>query len=130
MPWRPAPRRTAETAGGRALKVFPTTKIRNVALIGHGGAGKTTLAEALLFASGTIPRVGRVEDGNTVCDFDPEAARRRISVSLALAPFESDGHKVNLVDTPGYADFVGDVAAALRAVALVVLGVSAVEGGA
>jgi elongation factor G len=110
------------------VRVFPTTKIRNVALIGHGGAGKTTLAEALLFASGTIPRVGRIEDGNTVCDFDPEAARRRISVSLALAPFESDGHKVNLVDTPGYADFVGDVAAALRAVDLVVCVVSAVEG--
>jgi elongation factor G len=110
------------------VKVFPTTKIRNVALIGHGGSGKTTLAEALLFASGTIPRVGKIEDGTTVCDFDPEAARRRISVSLALAPFESDGHKVNLVDTPGYADFVGDVAAALRAVDLVVCVVSAVEG--
>jgi elongation factor G len=72
--------------------------------------------------------VGRVEDGNTVCDFDPEEARRRISVSLALAPFEVDGHKINLVDTPGYADFVGDVAAALRAVDLVVCVVSAVEG--
>ncbi len=99
-----------------------------MALVGHGGAGKTTLAEALLFAAGAIPRVGRVEDGNTVCDFDPEEARRRISVSLALAPFEVDGHKVNLVDTPGYADFVGDVAAALRAVDLVVCVVSAVEG--
>ena len=110
------------------MKTFPTAKIRNVALVGHGGSGKTTLAEALLFASGTTPRVGRVEDGNTVCDFDPEEARRRISVSLALAPFEIDGHKVNLVDTPGYADFVGDVAAALRAVDLVVCVVSAVEG--
>ena len=115
-------------SGGSRVKTFPTAKIRNVALVGHGGAGKTTLAEALLFASGTIPRMGRVEDGNTVCDFDPEEARRRISVSLALAPFEIDGHKVNLVDTPGYADFVGDVAAALRAVDLVVCVVSAVEG--
>jgi elongation factor G len=110
------------------VKTFPTARIRNVALVGHGGAGKTTLAEALLFAAGAIPRMGRVEDGNTVCDFDPEEARRRISVSLALAPFEVDGHKINLVDTPGYADFVGDVAAALRAVDLVVCVVSAVEG--
>ena len=110
------------------MKTFPTEKIRNVALVGHGGSGKTTLAEALLFASGTTARIGRVEDGTTVCDFDPEEARRRISVSLAVAPFEIDGHKVNLVDTPGYADFVGDVAAALRAVDLVVCVVSAVEG--
>jgi elongation factor G len=110
------------------VKTFPTARIRNVALVGHGGAGKTTVAEALLFAAGAIPRIGRVEDGNTVCDFDPEEARRRISVSLALAPFEVDGHKVNLIDTPGYADFVGDVAAALRAVDLVVCVVSAVEG--
>ncbi len=110
------------------VKTFPTASIRNVALVGHGGAGKTTMAEALLFAAGAIPRIGRVEDGNTVCDFDPEEARRRISVSLALAPFEVDGHKVNLIDTPRSADFVGDVAAALRAVDLVVCVVSAVEG--
>jgi elongation factor G len=110
------------------VKTFSTSNIRNVALVGHGGAGKTTLAEALLFVAGTIPRMGRVEDGNTVCDFDPEAARRQISVSMALAPFEVDGHKVNLVDTPGYADFVGDVAAALRAVDLAIFVVSAVEG--
>jgi elongation factor G len=113
---------------GVDVKTFPTSNIRNVALVGHGGAGKTTLAEALLFANGAIPRMGKVEDGNTVCDFDPEEARRRISVSMALAPFEFDGHKVNLVDTPGYADFVGDVAAALRAVDLAVFVVSAVEG--
>jgi elongation factor G len=113
---------------GVDVKTFPTSNIRNVALVGHGGAGKTTLAEALLFANGAIPRMGRVEDGNTVCDFDPEEARRQISVSMALAPFEFDGHKVNLIDTPGYADFVGDVAAALRAVDLAVFVVSAVEG--
>ena len=70
----------------------------------------------------------RVEDGNTVCDFDPEAARRQISVSLAVAPFELDGHKVNLIDTPGFIDFVGDVAAALRVADLAVFVVSAVEG--
>ncbi|HZR15302.1 MAG TPA: elongation factor G [Acidimicrobiia bacterium] len=110
------------------MKTFPTSKIRNVALVGHGGAGKTTLTEALLFCSGAINRMGRVEDGNTVSDFDPEEQRRHISLSMALAPFEIDGYKVNLVDTPGYADFVGDVAAALRAVDLAVFVVSAVEG--
>ena len=110
------------------MKTFPTAKIRNVALVGHGGAGKTSLAEALLFAAGAIPRLGQVEDGTTVCDFDPEEQRRRISVSLALAPFELDGHKVNVLDTPGYADFVGDVAAALQAADLALFVVSAVEG--
>lgn len=110
------------------MKTFPTAKIRNVALVGHGGAGKTTLAEALLFASGALTRMGRVEDGTTVCDFDPEEQRRGISVSLALAPFELDGHKVNLLDAPGYADFVGDVAAAFQAADLALFVVSAVEG--
>jgi elongation factor G len=109
-------------------KTFPTEKIRNVALVGHGGAGKTSLAEALLYTAGAAPRLGRVEDGNTVTDFDPEEARRRISVSLAVAPFEHDGFKVNLLDTPGYADFVSDVSAALRAADLAVFVVSAVEG--
>jgi elongation factor G len=106
----------------------PTERIRNVALVGHGGAGKTTLAEALLFVSGTTTRMGRVEDANTVCDFDPEEHKRRLSVSLALAPFEWEDHKITLVDTPGYADFVGDVAAALRAADLAIFVVSAVEG--
>ncbi|MFA5885353.1 MAG: elongation factor G [Acidimicrobiia bacterium] len=106
----------------------PTEKIRNVALLGHGGAGKTTVAEALLFVAGAISRVGRVEDGNTVCDYDPEEHKRHLSVSLALAPFQWEGHKVNLIDTPGYADFVGDVAAALHAADLAIFVVSAVEG--
>jgi elongation factor G len=111
-----------------AAKTFPTEKIRNIALVGHGGAGKTSLAEALLFSAGVIPRLGKVEDGSTVTDFDPEEARRGISVSLAMAPFEHAGHKVNVIDTPGYADFLGDVAAALRAADLAVFVVSAVEG--
>ncbi len=111
-----------------AVKSYPTEKIRNVALVGHGGAGKTSLTEALLFVAGAVPRLGRVEDGTTVTDFDPEEARRRISVSLALAPLEHDGHKINIIDTPGYADFVSDVAAALRAADLAVFVVSAVEG--
>jgi elongation factor G len=110
------------------VKTYPTAKIRNVALVGHGGTGKTSLTEALLFVAGAIPRMGKVEDGTTVADFDAEEARRQISVSLAVAPFEFEGHKINLLDTPGYADFVGDVAAALRAADLAVFVVSAVEG--
>src|SRR5215470_7281167 len=107
---------------------FPTTRIRNVALVGHGGSGKTSLAEALLYTSGTISRLGRVEDGSTVTDFDPEEARRAISVSLAMAPIVVEGAKVNVIDTPGYADFIGDVTAALRVADLAVFVVSAVEG--
>ena len=106
----------------------PTERVRNVALVGHGGAGKTTVAEALLFVAGATTRMGRVEDGNTVCDFDPEEHKRGLSVSLALAPFEWEDHKVNLIDAPGYADFVGDVAAALHAADLAIFVVSAVEG--
>jgi len=110
------------------VKTFPPARIRNVALVGHGGTGKTTLAEALLSEAGAINRRGRVEDGTTTTDFDPEEIKRGISVSLSLAPFEFQGHKVNLIDTPGYADFVGDVAAALSIADLAVFVVSAVEG--
>jgi elongation factor G len=115
------------------MKSFATDKIRNVALVGHGGSGKTTLAEALLLRAGAINRLGRVEDGSTTCDTEPEEQKRRLSLSLAVAPFAwtaSDGHeyKINLIDTPGYTDFVGDVDAALRVVDLVVFVVSAVEG--
>ncbi len=110
------------------MKAYPTSKIRNVALVGHGHAGKTTLTEALLFVAGATTRTGRVEDGTTVTDFDPEEQKRTISVSLAVAPFEWDDHKITVIDTPGYADFVGDVAAALRAADLAVFVVSAVEG--
>jgi elongation factor G len=111
-----------------AVKVFPPDKIRNVALVGHSGAGKTTLAEALLFRAGTIQRLGSVEDGTTVTDFDPEEHARGMSLSLALAPFEWKGFKINLIDTPGYADFIGDVHAAMRVADLAVFVVSAVEG--
>lgn len=110
------------------MKVFPPEKIRNVALVGHNGSGKTTLAEALLYRSGALNRLGRVEDGTTVTDFDPEEHDRHMSLSLALAPLEWKGHKINLIDTPGYADFVGDVHAALQVADLAVFVVSAVEG--
>lgn len=111
-----------------SVKPVPPEKIRNVALVGHGGTGKTTLAEALLFESGATSRIGRVEDGTTVCDFDPEEQKRAISLSLALAPIEWKDHKINLIDTPGYADFEGETLAALRVVDLAVFVVSAVEG--
>jgi elongation factor G len=110
------------------MKSYPTEKIRNVALVGHGGSGKTTLAEALLLRAGAINRAGRVEDGTTVSDYEPEESKRHLSLSLALAPFEWKGHKVNLIDTPGYADFIGDVRAALRVADLAVFVISAVDG--
>jgi elongation factor G len=96
------------------MKEYPPPQIRNVGLFSHGGAGKTTLCEALLFRAGAITRMGSIEDGNTTTDFDPEELRRQMSVSLAVAPLEWNGHKVNLLDTPGYADFSGEVAEAAR----------------
>jgi len=110
------------------LKSYPTDRVRNVLIVGHGGAGKTSLVESLLFATGAVNRVGRVEDGGTVTDFEPEETRKQISVSLALAPVEHDGYKVNLLDAPGYADFVGEVRSALPAVDAVLFVVSAVDG--
>ena len=103
-------------------------KIRNVALVGHGGSGKTALAEALLFTAGKTTRVGRVEDGNTVMDFEPEEIERQISLGLAIASFTHKGFKINLIDSPGYADFIGDARSALRAADLAVFVVSAVDG--
>ncbi|HEX9530063.1 MAG TPA: elongation factor G, partial [Acidimicrobiales bacterium] len=110
------------------MKTFPPVRIRNVALVGHGGAGKTTLAEALLHCAGAISRLGRVEEGTTTTDFDPEEVKRHISLSLSLAAFEYQGYKLNLLDTPGYADFVTDVDAALSVADMAVFVVSAVEG--
>lgn len=110
------------------MQAFSTEQMRNVALVGHGGSGKTTLAEALLHRSGATTRLGRVDDGTTVSDHDPEEQQRGISLSLSVLPFEWQGHKVNLIDTPGYADFVGEVMAALRVVDLAVFVVSAVDG--
>jgi elongation factor G len=115
------------------LKSFPTERIRNVAVVGHSGSGKTTLVEALLLRSGAIARAGRVEDGSTVSDFEPEEVKRGISLSLGVAPLEwldatHGEHKINLIDTPGYADFIGDVDAALAVCDLALFVVSAVEG--
>jgi len=106
----------------------PSSRIRNVALVGHGGSGKTTLAEALLFGAGAIPRMGRVEDGTAATDTEPEELKRQLSASLSLATFGWHDHKVNVLDCPGYADFFAEVEAALSVADLAVFVVSAVEG--
>ncbi|HEY3363774.1 MAG TPA: elongation factor G [Symbiobacteriaceae bacterium] len=110
------------------LKRFAVEKVRNLALIAHGGAGKTSLAEAMLFTAGGTDRLGRVDDGNSVMDFDPEEIRRKVSISMGIAPLEWKGHKINILDTPGYFDFVGEVKAALRVAETAVVLVDAVAG--
>src|SRR5437773_9116531 len=110
------------------MNVYEPRAIRNIALVGHSGAGKTTLTEALLFTAGAITRMGKVEEGNTVSDHDAEEIRRGISVSLALAPVEWNEVKINVLDAPGYADFIGDVKGALRAADVCLFVVSAVDG--
>jgi elongation factor G len=110
------------------LKTYDAKDIRNVLLVGHGGSGKTTLLEAMLFTSGALTRMGAIEDGNTVSDHDPDEQRRQISVSLAMAPVEWKGVKINVLDAPGTADFVGDLRNAIRAADAVILVVSAIDG--
>jgi elongation factor G len=115
-------------AAGGALAADQPGSVRNVVLVGHSGAGKTTLVESLLVATGTLARAGRVEDGTTVSDFDEAEHRQQRSISLSLAPLVHAGIKVNLLDTPGYADFVGDLRAGLRAADAALFVVSAVDG--
>jgi len=115
-------------AAGKAPTADRPEDIRNVVLVGHSGSGKTTLVEALLVATGTIARAGRVEDGTTVTDFDDAEARQQRSVSLSVAPLMFNGVKVNLLDTPGYADFVGDLRAGLRAADAALFVVSTTDG--
>ena len=110
------------------VKSYPTEKIRNIVLVGHGGSGKTSLAEAMLFRAGAITRMGKTTDGNTVCDFDEEEIRKGISISTALAPVEWDGHKINILDAPGYADFTNEMRSAMRVADLAIFVVSGVEG--
>ena len=120
---------STRTDGGRRTRCHhDPTAIRNVALVGHHGAGKTTLAEALLATTGAIARRGSVEKGSTVMDFEPEEVSRQLSISTSLAPFTVNGVKVNLLDTPGYADFAGEMVTALANVDLAVVVVSATDG--
>src|SRR5258708_17007446 len=103
-------------------------KIRNVAFVGHGGVGKTSLVEALLHACGALNRLGKVDDGTTTTDFDPDEIKRKISVNTAVAYCEWKGHRINLVDTPGYGDFIADARAGLRVVEAALVVVDAVAG--
>jgi elongation factor G len=109
------------------LKRYSADRIRTVAVVGHGGTGKTTLVEAMLFQAGAIDRMGRVEDGTTTTDFDPEEIRRKHTIYAAIAPLEWADSKLNLLDAPGYPDFIGEVVGALRVAdaALVVVDASA-----
>lgn len=110
------------------LRRFAVEKVRNLALIAHGGAGKTSLAEAMLFTAGATDRLGKVDEGNTILDHEPEEVRRKVSISTGIAPLEWKEHKLNLLDTPGYFDFVGEVKAALRVVESALMVVDAVAG--
>lgn len=110
------------------LKVYNAKDIRNIAIAGHGGRGKTTLTEAMLYVSGATERLGRVADGNTVTDFDAEEKRRRTSVSTAVAPIEWKDTKINLIDTPGFFDFEGGLREGMRAAGAVLLVLAAGSG--
>ncbi|PKO24025.1 MAG: elongation factor G [Chloroflexi bacterium HGW-Chloroflexi-1] len=110
------------------MAIYKTQQIRNIVLVGHGSSGKTTLAEAMLFDTGVLNRRGRVEDGTTVADWDEEAIRRGISVSSAVAPCEWQGIKVNLLDTPGFIDFVGEIKSAATVADAALVLVDAVSG--
>ncbi len=110
------------------MKEYTTDQIRNIVLLGHGSSGKTSLAEAMLYTSGAINRMGKVEDGTTVTDFDEEETRRHISLSLALAPVEWGGCKLNIIDTPGYTDFIGEVISGVLVADLAMVLVDPVSG--
>ncbi len=110
------------------MKEYSADSIRTVALIGHGGSGKTTIGEACLFASGTITRFGKVEEGNTVSDYHADEIERQISINTSLLHCEWRGAKLNLIDTPGYTDFTGDVKCGLRVAEIGLLVLKAVEG--
>ncbi|MEV5507134.1 elongation factor G-like protein EF-G2 [Streptomyces orinoci] len=115
-------------AAGRAVAADRPGDIRNVVLVGHTGSGKTTLVEALALATGALTRAGRVEDGGSVSDYDELEHRQQRSVQLSVVPVEWDGIKINLLDTPGYADFVGELRAGLRAADAALFVISAAEG--
>ena len=114
------------------MKKYSIEAIRNVALVGHGGTGKSSLAESMLYTSGAISRMGRVDDGSAASDFDAEEVQRKMSINSSVLPCEWKNTKINLIDTPGYPDFIGDVVGSLRAVEaalLVVDGTGSIEVG-
>ena len=107
---------------------YSVQNIRNVCLLGHGGSGKTSLAESLLYMTGAIDRMGKPADGNTVCDYDAEETRRQISISTSVAPLEYKGCKINILDTPGSFDFSGEVLEALQVSDAAIIVCSAKDG--
>ena len=106
------------------MKVYRTDEIRNVVLLGHGGSGKTSLAEAMLYVSGATNRMGKISESNTVSDFDKEEQKREFSISTTLVPIEWEKAKINILDTPGYFDFVGEVEEAVSVADAAVIVVS------
>ncbi len=110
------------------MKEYKSDRIKNVGIVAHGGAGKTSLTEAMLFNAGAVTRLGRVDDGSATTDFEAEEVKRKVSISAALAPCEWKDFKINVVDTPGYSDFVAEVKGALRAVDAAVVVLCAASG--
>ena len=110
------------------MDVFRTDRIRNVVLLGHGGAGKTSLVEAMAYLSGITNRLGKVTDGNTVSDYDKEEIKRKFSITTSVVPIEWGKVKINVLDTPGYFDFVGEVEEAVAAADAAIIVVSGKDG--
>ena len=110
------------------MKEYNYKNLRNVGLIGHGATGKTSLAESLLFYTNNIDRLGKVEDGTTVMDYEQEEKKRKISLSTSVASFEDSNVKINIVDMPGYFDFQGEMAQGMRAVDIATIVVCAASG--
>jgi len=100
------------------VKEYKVKEIRNLSLVGHGGVGKTSLAEALLFSAGKITRMGKIEEGSTQSDYSQDEIERQISISTSLLHLDWKSHRFNILDTPGYTDFVGEVISALSTVGL------------
>ena len=110
------------------MKEFKSEDIRNISLIGHSSSGKTTLTEAMLYTAGAVGRQGKVEDGSTVSDYRNDEKERQISIQTSLVQFEYDATKINILDTPGYSDFVGEVKSALRVTDMGLITIHAVSG--
>ena len=110
------------------MNVYTTDKIRNVVLLGHGGAGKTSLVEAMAYLSGITTRMGKIDDGNTMSDYSKEEHKRKFSISTSVIPIIWDDQKINILDTPGYFDFVGEVEEAVGAADAAIIVVSGKSG--
>src|SRR4030066_2139382 len=110
------------------MKRVETSHIRNIGTVGHGGEGKTSLVEAILFDTGENPRLGRVDDGSSLMDFEPEEVNRKISISASLAHFEWEKHQFHMIDTPGYANFIAEAKASMGVVDGAVFGAGVNSG--